>query len=240
MTQSTAWPKQRPELTRRQKEILEDWYGYWLTLFPNRFSGIARFNHSYAIRTATLRGRTLEIGAGEGEHMRYESLDTQEYFALELREALANRLHTRFPQAKVIVGDCEDRIDVPEQFFDRIIAIHVLEHLTNLPKALDELVRVLAPGGRLSVVIPCEGGLLYSLGRKLSSKRIFEKRYGVDYDWMISYEHVNRADEIVDEILARFVIEHSTYYPFKIPSVNANTVIGLTLRPAPRRGTSLS
>jgi ubiquinone/menaquinone biosynthesis C-methylase UbiE len=64
----------------------------------------------------------------------------------------------------VIVGDCEDRIDVPEQFFDRIIAIHVLEHLTNLPKALDELVRVLAPGGRLSVVIPCEGGLLYFLG----------------------------------------------------------------------------
>ena len=47
---------------------------------------------------------------------------------------------------------------------------------------------------------------------------------------MISYEHVNRADEIMQELLARFVIEHSTYYPFKIPSVNSNTVIGLTLR----------
>jgi hypothetical protein len=70
----------------------------------------------------------------------------------------------------------------------------------------------------------------------VSSKRIFEKRYGVDYDWMISYDHVNRADEIIDELLARFVIEQSTYYPFKVPSVNANVVIGLTLRPAPRRG----
>jgi len=128
MIQSTAWPKRRPELTCRQKEILEDWYGYWLTLMPNRYSGIVRFNHSYAIRTATPRGRTLEIGAGEGEHMRYETLETQEYYALELREALANRLHARFPQVKVIVGDCEDRIDVPDQFFDRIVAIHVLEH----------------------------------------------------------------------------------------------------------------
>ncbi len=236
MIRSTPWPKQRPELTCRQKEILEDWYGYWLTLLPNRYSGITRFNHSYPTRTANLRGRTLEIGAGEGEHLCYETLDTQEYFALELREALANRLRTRFPQVKVIVGDCEDRIDVPDQFFDRVIAIHVLEHLTNLPKALDELVRVLTPGGRLSVVIPCEGGLLYSLGRRVSSKRIFEKRYGVDYDWMISYDHVNRAGEIIDELLARFVIEQSTYYPFKVPSVNANVVIGLTLRPAPRRG----
>jgi SAM-dependent methyltransferase len=230
MIQSTAWPKRRPELTCRQKEILEDWYGYWLTLMPNRYSGIVRFNHSYAIRTATPRGRTLEIGAGEGEHMRYETLETQEYYALELREALANRLHARFPQVKVIVGDCEDRIDVPDQFFDRIVAIHVLEHLANLPKALDEMVRVLAPGGRFSVVIPCEGGLLYSLGRQLSSKRIFEKRYGVDYDWMISYDHVNRAEEIMYELLARFVIESSTYYPFRIPSVNCNLVIGLTLR----------
>jgi SAM-dependent methyltransferase len=231
MNQSTTWPKQRPDLTFRQKEILEDWYGYWLPLLPNRYSGIVRFNHTYPIRDG-LRGRTLEIGAGDGEHLRYEKLDTQEYFALELREALAKNLHTRFPQVNVIVGDCQDRIDAPNQFFERVIAIHVLEHLTNLPAALDEVARVLAPSGRFFVVIPCEGGLLYSLGRQFSSKRIFEKRYGVDYEWMISYDHVNRAGEVMNELLARFTIEHSTYFPFRIPSVNSNLVIGLTLRRA--------
>lgn len=233
MVQSTIWPKQRPDLTSRQKEILEDWYSYWLSLLPNRYSGIVRFNHSYPIRTADRRGRTLEIGAGDGEHLRYEKLDSQEYFALELREALANNLRTAFPQVNVIVGDCQDRIQVPDQFFERVIAIHVLEDLTNLPKALDEVVRVLAPGGRFSVVIPCEGGLLYSLGRQFSSKRIFEKRYGVDYDWMISYDHVNRADEVMKEILARFTLEDHTYFPFRIPSVNSNLIVGLTLRRNP-------
>jgi SAM-dependent methyltransferase len=233
MVQSTAWPKQRPDLTSRQKEILEDWYSYWLPLLPNRYSGIVRFNHSYPIRTADMRGRTLEIGAGDGEHLRYEKLDSQEYFALELREALANNLRTCFPQVNVIVGDCQDRIQVPDQFFERVIAIHVLEHLTNLPKALDEVVRVLTPGGRFSVVIPCEGGLLYSLGRQFSSKRIFEKRYGVDYEWMISYDHVNRAAEVMKELLARFTLEDYSYFPFRIPSVNSNLVVGLTLRRKP-------
>jgi SAM-dependent methyltransferase len=229
MVQSTTWPKQRPDLTSRQKEILEDWYSYWLPLLPNRYSGIVRFNHSYPIRTADMPGRTLEIGAGDGEHLRYEKLDSQEYFALELRDALADNLRTRFPQVNVIVGDCQERIQVPDQFFERVIAIHVLEHLDNLPKALDEVVRVLTPSGRFSVVIPCEGGLLYSLGRQFSSKRIFEKRYGVDYEWMISYDHVNRANEVIKELLARFTLDNCTYFPFRIPSVNSNLIVGLTL-----------
>jgi SAM-dependent methyltransferase len=218
-------------LTSRQKEILADWYDYWLTLLPNRYSGIVRFNHGYPVRTA-VQGRTLEIGAGNGEHLRYENLDTQRYFALELRETLASTLRARFPEVNVLVGDCENRIDVPDRFFDRVVAIHVLEHLPNLPKALDEVARVLSPGGTFSVVIPCEGGLLYSLGREFSSKRIFEKRYGVDYGWMISYDHVNRADEILEELSARFVFEDRTYFPFRVPSVNANLVVGLTLRRA--------
>ena len=232
MSQTTTWPKHRPELTSRQKEILEDWYGYWLPLVSNRYSRIARFNHSYPIAAAPLEGRTLEIGAGGGEHLGHEKPRGREYFALELREGLANVLRARFPGVSVMVGDCQERIDVPDGFFERVIAIHVLEHLRNLPGALDEVARVLTPSGRFCVVIPCEGGLLYSLGRQFSSKRIFEKRYGVDYEWMISYEHVNSAEEVMRELLARFVIEDRTYYPFRIPSIHANLLIGLTLRVA--------
>ena len=233
MTHASAWPKQRPELTPRQKEILEDWYGYWLPLMPNRYSGIVRFNHGYSARSAADGVRTLEIGAGDGEHLRYEPLENQEYVALEMRRSLADGLQGRFPQVNVLVGDCQDRIDAPDGHFDRVLAIHVLEHLIHLPNTLDEVRRVLAPGGRFSVVIPCEGGLLYSLGRQFSSKRIFEKRYGVPYEWMISHDHVNRAGEVIQELRKRFVVEDRSYYPFRVPSVHANAVIGLTLRRAP-------
>jgi ubiquinone/menaquinone biosynthesis C-methylase UbiE len=47
----------------------------------------------------------------------------------------------------------------PNSHFDRLIAIHVLEHLPNLPRAIDECHRVLKLGGKFAVVIPCDPGL---------------------------------------------------------------------------------
>lgn len=225
-----VWPKKQPELTPRQREILEDWYGYWLSLVPNRYPSVARFGHNYSQRSTSHATRTLEIGAGDGEHLLYERLESQEYFALELRSELADRMRSRFHDVTVVVGDCQQRLEFPDRFFDRIIAIHILEHLVNLPAALDEVGRVLAQHGRFSVVIPCEGGFAYNLGRWLTSKRIFEKRYGVPYDWIVSYDHVNCAAEVLDELSARFAIEDQTYFPLGVPAVHANLVVGLTLR----------
>jgi SAM-dependent methyltransferase len=231
---NSSWPKQRPTLSDPQRVILEDWYVHWLTVALPRYGSIVRFNHQYPAASAVAGTRTLEIGAGTGEHLVYENLNQQEYFALELREELAARLASRFPAAKVIIGDCEKNIDAPDGFFDRVLAIHVLEHLANLPIALQEVARVLKPSGTFSVVIPCEGGVGYQIGRQFSSKRQFEKRYGVSYEWMISYEHVNRADEIIHELEAVFIVKDKTYFPFRVPSVHLNLVLGLTMKARPK------
>lgn len=233
MQATSTWPRQRPVLTEQQHEILEDWYGFWLNTMPDRYSAIVRFNQEYPARTAVPGARTLEIGAGTGEHLLYEDASSQEYFALELRQELTSRLLARFPEVNTIIGDCQKRIDAPDKYFDRVLAIHLLEHLPDLPKALDEVTRVLRPGGKFSVVIPCEGGFGYWLGRQFSSKRVFEQRYGISYDWLISYDHVNRAAEILHELESRFLITDSSYFPTRIPSIDLNLVIGLTLTPRP-------
>jgi len=230
-SEAGTWPKQRQPLTDRQQAILQDWYAHWLTVAQPRYGAINRFNHKYAARSAAKGIRTLEIGAGTGEHLVFEDLDAQQYFALELRQELAERLQSRFPNVRTIVGDCQHRIDVPDGFFDRVLAVHVLEHLTDLPRALLEVARVLRPGGVFSAVIPCEGGVGYQLGRHFSSKREFEKRYGVSYEWMIAYEHVNRADEIMREVSKQFRVKDQAYYPLGVPSVHMNLVVGLTLQP---------
>ena len=235
MNDTPAWPRQRPSLTDAQMAILEDWYGFWLPAMASQYGSIVRFNQEYAARTAAPGLRTLEIGAGTGEHLLYESAASQEYYALEFRPELANRLSARFPGVRTIVGDCQNRIDVPDHSFDRVLAIHLLEHLADLPKALDEVARVLRPGGVFSAVIPCEGGVGYSLGRQVSSKKVFEKRYGIEYDWLISYDHVNRAREIIDELKRRFDVTHRRFYPMRIPLIDLNLVIGLTLTPRPAR-----
>ena len=221
-------------LSEQQHAIMKDWYAHWLTVGMSRYGRVVRFNHTYAAQSAAAGARTLEIGAGTGEHLCYETHARQEYYALELRPELADILRSRFPEVRIILGDCQQRIDVPDGFFDRVLAVHLLEHLNDLPRALDEVARVLRPGGLFSVVIPCEGGTLYRIGRQFSSKRHFEKRYSMSYEWMISYEHVNRADEILKELQSRFVVQSSAYYPFRVPAVHLNLVIGLTLTRKPR------
>ena len=107
--------------------------------------------------------------------------------------------------------------------------IHVLEHLPNLPAFLAEARRLLNPSGRLLVVIPCEGGWGYSAGRRVTSKRMFERRYRTPYEPFIAAEHVNKANEILEELERYFVVEKSEYYPMKVPVIHLNLCIGLTL-----------
>jgi hypothetical protein len=83
-------------------------------------------------------------------------------------------------------------------------------------------------------VIPCEGGFVYSIARKISAERIFKKRYKQSYRWFIEREHVNIPKEIIEELQLYFDIVHRDYFPFKIPLVDLNLCLGLTLRPKER------
>ena len=113
-----------------------------------------------------------------------------------------------------------------------MLAIHVLEHLPGLPAAIREMRRLCHPErGVFSVVIPCEGGLAYSLARKISAQRIFEKRYQQSYRWFISREHLNVPAEILRELAPHFDIVHRSDFPLLLPWVFCNLCIGLTLRP---------
>jgi SAM-dependent methyltransferase len=147
---------------------------------------------------------------------------------------MAQRIRERFPQVTTITGDCEKGLDFPDGFFDRAIAIHVLEHLPNLPSAVSEIHRLLRPGGQFSVVIPCDGGLVYSFARRISSQYLFEKRYKTSFDWFIRTEHVNMPGEIIAVLREWFTIASSTYFPFRLPSIQVNLVIGMVLTPKPR------
>jgi ubiquinone/menaquinone biosynthesis C-methylase UbiE len=227
---NVRWPKPVPELTDEQRRIQDDWMRYFHERLPDEHSRVVRFNHAYAARSAR-PGRTLDIGAGLGEHMRYEDLSTQEYYAVELREDMASAIRRDYPSATTVVADCQERLPFDDATFDRAVAIHVLEHLPNLPAALSEIYRLLKPSGVFSVVIPCEGGLGYSLGRRLTTQRAFERRYKTSYKWHIESEHVNEPREIIDELHRRFDVTDVTYFPTRVPLVDLNLLIGLTCTP---------
>ena len=231
------WPKIFSELTEEQKWIRDDFVKYLYTIFPNKFSFLERFNNNYIIKNRPFAFiKTLEIGAGLGEHIFHENLSDlqrKNYVALELRENMAAGIRKNHPDIQVWVGDCQEKISAADHEFDRIIASHVLEHLPNLPEAIKEIYRVChKKNGVFSVVIPCEGGFGYSIGRKISVQRIFEKRYQQPYKWFIEREHVSEPQEILEEILPYFELVSREFFPLKfLPYIWCNICIGLNFRP---------
>jgi SAM-dependent methyltransferase len=221
------WPKVHPPLNAQQMEAREKFMGLWLQELPQKYGAIERFNHVGGFRQAVPQGcRTLEIGSGLGAHLQYEDLDRQTYTANELRPELAERIKARFPKSHVLVGDVQAGLPAADASFDRILAVHVLEHLPRLPEALDEIDRLLAPGGFFQVVIPCEGSFAYSLARRISAKRLFERNFKMPYGPIIASEHVNLAVEIESELSKRFDRTWRRFFPLAfLPLQDCNLVI---------------
>lgn len=230
------WPKELPTLSKERQRINDDFVQYWHEVLPKRYGLVDRFNHMYVVNNAQKNfRRTLEIGAGNGEHLKYEQLSksqSNQYVALDIRQNMVDELRRSFPDIQAIVGDCQKKINFLDGYFDRILAIHVLEHLPNLPAAIQEMYRLCdKQDGILFVVIPCEGSLAYSMARKISAQRIFEKRYKQNYDWFIEREHINTPDEIFDELSQYFQLTQSSYFPFPIKIQSINLCIGATFIP---------
>jgi ubiquinone/menaquinone biosynthesis C-methylase UbiE len=234
----SKWPKTAPPLTEVQKAISDDFVKLWHETLPS-YGLVERFNHGWVVKTAPASfSTTLEIGAGLGEHLSYERLTQAQqssYVAIDIRDNMAAELRRRYPQVQVLVADCQERLDFPDNFFDRIVAVHVLEHLPNLPAAIREMYRLCNKlSGVFQVVIPCEGSPAYTACRRISAQRIFEKRYKQSYRWFVAREHINLPQEILAELDPYFTVERRAFFPFPLPFIWCNLCIGLTLKPKSR------
>ena len=112
------WPKVLPPLTPEQKRINDDFMAYWHEVLPRRYALADRFCHRYVLRRPSPGfRRTLEVGAGLGEHLLYEKLTPEqerEYVALDFRQNMVERLKARFPNIRAEVGDCQATLNYPD------------------------------------------------------------------------------------------------------------------------------
>lgn len=226
-------------MTAEQKQISDAFMKVWHQELPHRFGIVERFNHSFPVKHSHPGFKTtVEIGAGLGEHLDYEKLSPEQeanYYAVELRENMAEEIRRRFPRVKAITGDCQARLSFGDGQVDRYIAVHVMEHLPDLPSCVREAYRILnRQTGQLLVVIPCEGSPAYSLARKISAERVYNRHFKGGYSWLISREHINRPHEILAELDPYFTVEKKVLFPLPfLPFVFNNLCIGLSLKPRP-------
>lgn len=242
------WPKVLPPLTAEQQQRNNEFMRLWHEELAgrSRYGLVERFNHTYPVRHSRPGFQTtLEIGAGLGEHLEYEQLTPAQeasYYCNEYRENMAAAIRTRFPRVRTVVGDCQQRMDFPDGFFDRILAIHVLEHLPDLPACLRELYRLVNKShGQLLIVIPTEGSPAYGLARKLSAERVWYRHFTAPYVEFYGREHINLVPEILEELHPYFTIERWSPFPLSfLPFVFCNLVIGYSLKPRAQPLTGLS
>ena len=229
------FPKKIKKLSIKKKKISDDFMKYWHTVLRDKYSIVDKFNHEYVVNSRPKNFKNvLEIGAGDGEHLYYEKLNRKKlknYFALDIRKNMLSRLNMEFVEVNSFKGDCQKKTIFKPNFFDRVIAIHVLEHLPNLPNALVEINRIIKKNGIFQVVIPCEGSFAYSIARKISAERIFKKKYNMSYKWFIEREHLSVPSEIFNELEKFFKVVSASYFPISImPLEFCNLCIGLNLK----------
>jgi ubiquinone/menaquinone biosynthesis C-methylase UbiE len=113
------------------------------------------------------------------------------------------------------------RLSYPDGSFDRLIATHVLEHLPEPVSVLREWNRVVRPGGIISIVLPCDPGFLWRLGRHLGPRRN-AKKLGLAYDYLQAAEHINSIFNLVVFIRHHFESLNELWYPTRIPVPDLN------------------
>jgi SAM-dependent methyltransferase len=101
---------------------------------------------------AQARGRTLELGAGTGLNLPHYPTAVRDLVLTEPEAPMAARLRARVARsgrAAEVVEAGAERLPFGDASFDTVVATLVFCTVGDLPGALAEVRRVLAPGGRL-------------------------------------------------------------------------------------------
>lgn len=129
---------------------------WWLSAWPHRFSVFRRVPRFLKACPEPFRGEVLEVGAGSGWTTQriLETFPQVELTALDkdlrVTKCLASLQRIYGRRLEVV---CADVLDLPfdRHVFDIIIAVNALHHFDDVRGSLQQLLRVLRPGGLLGV-----------------------------------------------------------------------------------------
>lgn len=135
-------------------------------------------------------GKYLEIGAGLGFQAWIATrLGFDDVHCTDLDPDAAAFAFDNFGLSNYHIGDLED-IKLPENYFDFISCWHCIEHVQDMKIFLDEVHRVLKPGGVLFFATPNLGSYLYRLYRiaKFSTMQMPQIIDGIEHTYGLSPE----------------------------------------------------
>jgi SAM-dependent methyltransferase len=129
----------------------------------------ARIIDRFVALTRLQRGaRVIDLGCGSGAFTALLRARGYDVVGLDIAEELVEVGRSRFPNIEFVQGDIED-IPFPEGAFDGILLSGVLHHFDSLSRCIEEVRRVLRPGGRFMAFDPNRLNPFFYLYRDPSS-----------------------------------------------------------------------
>ena len=171
----------------------------------------------------------LEIGPSFEPHIKFVNLKYEEYHCIDLDNSYKIKKYykEKFNNVKYKCYDGK-KIPYPDNYFDRIIISHCLEHIINPENFINEMLRVIKKKRFISIALPCDPGLLWRFGRFFSKmffinkKNVNSRGKNFDHDYLIATEHVNSIFNLITILKKKFKISNEIYYPFNIGSADVN------------------
>ena len=135
---------------------------------------IESIDYSYALHEYRdfKNKKVLDVGCGNGYVLSKYASEGAEVFGVDVTEAAIELTQKRFKHLN-LNGDFREAdaqsLPFPENTFDCVCSMGVLHHVPNTQKAVDEIFRVLKPGGRLIVMFYHKNSAKYQFNYRVRS-----------------------------------------------------------------------
>ena len=166
--------------------------------------------------------RILEIGYGSGVFLPELAEHCQEVYGVDVHDKnfeVAKKLAEFGTKANLISSGAE-KIEVPDNHFDFIVAVSALEFVTDLDAVCLEMQRTLAPGGSVLIVTPRQSPIL-DLGLKLLTGKSAKNDFR------------DSREKIIPTLMKYFEVKQNATFPrFKSSPIKLYTALELTPQPS--------
>jgi len=209
------------------------WQNFYMDFYQNtQKQGIGKTINDLGyqvLNLVDLNGKyVLEVGPGTLPHLRFWRGTPFHYTLVDNQQILLDH-SARILEERNVKYSCHlmDSYVLPigDHQADVVISFYSLEHLNPLDLYLEEIKRVLRPGGVLVGAIPAEGGIAWGLGRFFTSRQYVKKHTSINLDKIICWEHPNFSEDILNKLDINFIPVSKKYSPFIFPLIDINLII---------------